>query len=61
MRSFAASLLGSVLMLGAGLATSELLAPTGLPYLAVFGCSATVVIAIALLVIPRLHARPPFD
>ncbi len=57
MRSFAVSLLGSLLMLGAGLATSELLAPTGLPYLAVFGCAAAIVVAMALLVIPRLRER----
>ncbi len=57
MRSFAVSLLGSLLMLGAGLATSELLAPTGLPFLAVFGAAAAVVVAMALFVVPRLRAR----
>ncbi|HEY5142224.1 MAG TPA: hypothetical protein VII98_01870 [Solirubrobacteraceae bacterium] len=57
MRSFAVGLLGSLLMLAAGVATAELLAPTGLPYLAVFAAAAGVVVAMSLLVIPRLRAR----
>ena len=34
-----------------------MLAPTGLPYLAVFGCAVGVVVAMAMLVMPRLRAR----